>query len=174
MMGLVQFGRKAEKRLHAVSGALNWVGMVFLVVMVLTVTVDVGGHYLFRKQLTGSIDFVELMMVIVVFLGLGYCAAQEGNVRVDVVYARLSKRVQASLDILTFAASTFIFALITWRLAARAWNIIQEPLSGPSTGTLQIPHMPFIWLAVVGSLLLCLELLTNFVRSVARIRQVNQ
>ena len=172
-MGLVRFGQKAEKRLHTVSRALNWVAMAFLVVMVLTVTVDVGGHYLFKKPLTGSTDFVELMMVIVVFLGLGYCAALEGNVRVDVVHARLPKRVQAGLDIFTFAASTFIFALITWRLTARAWNIVQEPLSGPSTGTLQLPHLPFIWLAAAGSLLLCLELLTTFLHSIARLRQVD-
>jgi len=172
-MGLVRFGQKTEKRLHTVSRTLNWVSMFFLVVMVLTVTVDVGGHYLFKKPLTGSTDFVELMMVIVVFLGLGYCAALEGNVRVDVVHARLPKRVQAGLDIFTFAASTFIFALITWRLAARAWNIVQNPLAGPSTGTLQIPHIPFIWLAVAGSLLLCLELLTTFLHSIARLRQVD-
>lgn len=172
-MGLVRFGQKAEKRLHTVSRTLNWVGMAFLVVMVLTVTVDVGGHYLFKRPLTGSTDFIEVMMVIVVFLGLGYCAALGGNVRVDVVHARLPKRVQAGLDIFTFAASTFIFALITWRLTARAWNIIQEPLSGPSTSTLQIPHMPFIWLAAAGSLLLCLELLTSFLRSITRLRQVD-
>jgi TRAP-type C4-dicarboxylate transport system permease small subunit len=172
-MAQVRFGQKTENWMHTVSRAINWVGMVFLVVMVLTVTVDVGGHYLFHKPLTGSTDFVELMMVIVVFLGLGYCTALGGNVRVDVVHSRLPKRVQASLDIVTFAASTFIFALITWRLAARAWNIIQEPLSGPSTGTLQIPHFPFIWLAAAGSLLLCLELLINVIHSVARIRQTD-
>lgn len=172
-MGLVRFGQETEKRLHTVSRALNWVAMAFLVVMVLTVTVDVGGHYLFQRPLTGSNDFVELMMVIVVFLGLGYCAAVEGNVRVDVVHSRLPKRVQAGLDIFTFAASTFIFALITWRLATRAWNIIQEPLSGPSTGTLQIPHLTFIWLAAAGGLLLCLELLINIVHSVARVRQTD-
>jgi TRAP-type C4-dicarboxylate transport system permease small subunit len=172
-MKLVRFGKKAEKWLHSINGALNWVSMVFVVIMVLTVTVDVGGHYLFHKPLTGSTDFVELMMVIVVFLGLGYCASVEGNVRVDVVHARLSKRVQTSLDIFTFAASTLIFALITWRLGARAWNIIQEPLSGPSTGTLQLPHLPFIWLAAAGSLLLCLELLTSFLHHIARIRKVD-
>lgn len=172
-MGLVRFGQKMEKWLHTVSRTLNWVSMVFLVVMVLTVTVDVVGHYLLKRPLTGSLDFIELMMVIVVFLSLGYCAALGGNVRVDVVYARLPKRVQAGLDIFTFAASTFIFALITWRLTARAWSIIQEPLSGPSTSTLQIPHLSFIWLAVAGSLLLCLELLTSFLHSIARIRQVD-
>jgi TRAP-type C4-dicarboxylate transport system permease small subunit len=172
-MKLVRFGQIMEKWLHAVSGALSWVSMVILVFMVLTVTVDVGGHYLFKKPLTGSTDFVELMMVIVVFLGLGYCAALGGNVRVDVVHTRLPKRVQASLDIFTFAASTLIFALITWRMAARAWNIIQEPLSGPSTGTLQIPQLPFIWLAAAGSLLLSLELLTNFLHSIARVRQAD-
>jgi len=173
MLGLVRFGQKAEKWLHTVSRILNWVAMLFLVVMVLTVTIDVGGHYLFKHPLTGSLDFVELMMVIVVFCGLGYCAASEGNVRVDVIHARLPKRVQAGLDIFTFAVSTFIFALITWRLFARAWNIIQEPLSGPGTQTLQIPHMPFIWLAAMGSLLLCLELFTTFLHSIARLRRVD-
>jgi TRAP-type C4-dicarboxylate transport system permease small subunit len=173
MLELLRFGQKAEKWLHAISRTLNWVAMVFLVVMVLTVTVDVGGHYLFKQPLTGSLDFVELMMVIVVFCSLGYCAALEGNVRVDVIHARLPKRIQAGLDIFTFAASTFIFTLITWRLFARAINIIHEPITGPGTQTLQIPHMPFIWLAGVGSLLLCLELFTTFLHSIARLKRVD-
>jgi TRAP-type C4-dicarboxylate transport system permease small subunit len=170
-MAQVRFGQKAENWLHSISRALNWVSMVFVVIMVLTVTVDVGGSYLLNKPLTGSMDIVELMMVIIVFLGLGYCAAEEGNVRVDVLHARLPRRLQAGLDIFTFTASLVIFALITWRLVARAWNIIQEPLSGPVTGTLQIPHAPFIWLAVGGSLILCLELLINVIHSIARVRQ---
>lgn len=173
MLGLVRLKQKAEKWLHNISRALNWVAMVVLVAMVLTVTVDVGGHYLFKRPLTGSLDFVELMMVIVVFCGLGYCAALEGNVRVDVIHARLPKRIQAVLDVFTFAASTFIFTIITWRLFVRAWNIIEEPITGPGTQTLQIPHMPFIWLAGAGSLLLCLVLFTTFLNAIARFKRVD-
>src|SRR3989304_1853145 len=157
-MKLGGLGQKAEKGLHAVSHTLNWVSMAFIVIMVLTVTLDVGGAYLFKKPLTGVIDIIELMMVVTVFLGLGYCASVNGNVRGGVLHNRLPKRAQAGVDIFTFTASLFIVVLITWRLGVRAWSVMQSP-PGPATSTLLIPHLPFIWIAVAGSLLLCLELL---------------
>jgi TRAP-type C4-dicarboxylate transport system permease small subunit len=158
-----------EKWVHSVSGALNWVSMAVIIIMVLTVTVDVGGAYLFRKPLTGSIDLVELMMVVAVFLAFAYCTSIEGNVRVDVLYSHLPGRLRAGLDVFTYAASLYIMVVITWRIADRAWNVMHNP-PGPATGTLMLPHLPFIWLASAGCLLLCLELLIVIVRAIPRIR----
>jgi len=169
-MKLIRFGQNVKKGLETVSKVLNWISMVFVVLMIVLVTVDVVGHYLFHKPLTGSNDIIELMMVVTVFCSLGYCAFYDGNVRVDVIYGRLSKRIQTCLDVFSFAGSTLIFTLITWRLGVRAWNIVQNPLSGPSTGTLEIPHLSFMWLATFCSLILCLILLMKLINSIVRLK----
>jgi len=143
-MKISQFYQKLEKGLHKSSQALNWVSVITVALMILVVTVDVFANYVFSKPFTGSNDIVELMMVVTVFGSLAFCAFTDGNVRVDIIYGRLSKRVKACLDIVSFAGSTFIFSLITWRLGFRAWNIVQNPLSGPTTGTLGIPHLTFM------------------------------
>jgi TRAP-type C4-dicarboxylate transport system permease small subunit len=171
-MKMSQFYQKLEKGLYRSSQALNWVSIITIALMTLVVTVDVFANYLFSKPFTGSNDIVELMMVVTVFCSLAYCAFTDGNVQVDIIYGRLSKRVKACLDIVSFAGATFIFTLITWRLGLRAWNIVQNPLSGPTTGTLGIPHLSFIWLATFCSCLLCLVLLIKFINSIIRLKAV--
>ena len=168
-MSLSQLGSKIEQGTHKVSKTINLVGVAILFLMMLVVTTDVLGRYLFSRPLPGAFDTIELMMVILVFFSLAYCAALEGHVRVDVFHSRLNKRNQAILDSVTFAAGAFIIALICWRLAARAWGIVLEP-PGPRTLMLQIPHWPFLFVAAVGSLLFCLELIIHFFRSLTRVK----
>ena len=147
------------------SRTINIIGMVMLILMMLVVAIDVTGRYLFNKPLPGSIDIVELLMVIVVFFALAYCG--EGHLRVDIVYGHLPKRVQLILDCITFAAGVFIVALISWQLFARAWNIFVDP-PGPHTLNLNVPIWPFLCVAGVGSLIFCLELLARLFHYVNR------
>ena len=135
----------------------------------LSVTVDVIGRYAFNRPFTGAFDIIEMMMVVLIFSGLAYCAAEGGHVRVEVIYARLPKVIQANLDKITSAGSVFIIGLITWRLGIRAWDNALE-LLGPSTITLEIPHWPFILVAAVGSGLLCFVLLIQFFHFLTRVR----
>jgi TRAP-type C4-dicarboxylate transport system permease small subunit len=168
---LKQLGEKVEQWTHKVSRTINLLGVAVLFLMMLVVAADVIGRYVFNRPLTGAFDTVELMMVILVFFSLAYCAAADGHVRVDVLHSRLPKRIQANLDSITFAASAFIVGLIFWRLVTRAGGVFLEapgPSTLPATLTLKIPHWPFIFLAAAGSLLFCLELLIYFFHSLTR------
>ena len=170
---LKQLGSKIEQWIHKVSRVINMIGVTFLFLMMLVVAVDVIGRYAFNRPFVGAFDAVELMMVILVFFGIAYCASLDGHVRVDVLHSRVPKRVQAYLDSITFAASAFIVALIFWRLVTRAGGIFTEapgPSTLPSTLTLNIPYWPFMFLAAAGCLLFCLELIIRFFHAVTRTR----
>jgi TRAP-type C4-dicarboxylate transport system permease small subunit len=168
-MRLKQLGERVEQGLHVASGALNWIGAIVLFAMVLLVTADVTGRYVLNRPVTGSNDFIVLMMIVVVFCGLAYCATLDRHVRVDVIYGWLPRRIQENLDSVTSAISTLILGLITWQVGVRVWRIVVDP-PGPLTQTWLIPFLPFICLAAVGSLLLSLELLTEFFHSLTRRR----
>jgi TRAP-type C4-dicarboxylate transport system permease small subunit len=161
---------RMERLVHRASWSLQVVSRALMFFMALFVAVDVVGRYVFNKPFKGSTDLVELMMGVAIFFGLAYCASQDGHTRVDVVYTHLPVRAQAYLDVFTFAASLFIYALITWQLSARVWYSIVEPERGTVTDLLRIPHMPVICLAALGSAVLCLELLVRIIRSAARTR----
>jgi TRAP-type C4-dicarboxylate transport system permease small subunit len=169
-MRLGQLGSQIEQGIHKTSRGINYLGLLVLFLMMLLVAFDVLGRYIFNSPFIGTFDSIEMMMVVVVFCGLAYCTMEEGHVRVDVVLGRLSRRTKAIINIITYIPSIFIVALITWRLGARAWSILQN-LPGPATSTISIPHWPLIIMATIGSFLFLLQLIVYLFRSVKQTRK---
>ena len=163
-MKLKILGLRAEETVHKITRAASLVPVTIIFLMMLMVTVDVGGRYLFNRPLTGTMDFIEMAMVIVVFLGLAQCNLVKGNIRVDVIYSRLPERLRWVLDRFGTLASIFIFALVTWQLTVRGLHYIMEP-PGSMTMLLHIQHSYFMLIAALGSLVLCLELVVDFFRN---------
>jgi TRAP-type transport system small permease protein len=160
-----------ERLVGRINNGLRTISMTLLFFMMLFVAADIIGRFFFNKPFKGSTDLIELMMGVVVFSGIAYCAQKDGHARVDVLYNHFPQRFQALLDILTFGASLFVYALIAWKLFARAWAFLVNPAMGPSTDTLHIPHVYFILFAGLGSFVLCLQLLIHIMRSAARVRK---
>lgn len=150
---------KAVRIFHGITRLARSVAMALMTVMMLFVAFDVMGRYFFNKPLKGSSDFVELMLGVVVFFSMAYCTQKSGDARVDLLYSRLTVKLKAALDSITFSAALFLYLLIAWRLAARAWGYLREPMTSPVTDLLGIPYWPFLFLAAIGSALLCLELI---------------
>jgi len=157
-MSIKQIGKQIEHGIHQSSRTISLVSIVVLFGMMLVQTVDVIGRYAFDKPLKISYDMIEVMMALLVFWSLSYCASLNSHIRVDLIISRLSRQVSETLDRITFGASAFILALITWRLSSRAWTILQNP-PGPVTLTLHIPYWPLLIAASLGCFLFCLEYL---------------
>jgi TRAP-type C4-dicarboxylate transport system permease small subunit len=166
-MWLKSVALKIEKGIHTASQKLCWLSMIILFLMMLFITTDVFGRYLFKSPITGSIDFITVMMVILVFPSLAYVTSEKGHVRTDILYDRFPKRGQGGVDIINSLFSIILVVLITWQLGARAWSFIQHP-PGISTNYFQWPHLPFICLASAGCALMSLELILWLFHSVNR------
>jgi TRAP-type C4-dicarboxylate transport system permease small subunit len=69
----------------AATRSLSGVGVLALLIMVLWTVLDVVTRYALAKPLSGSIDLVEVALVLVVFLALPECFRREEQVTVDVV-----------------------------------------------------------------------------------------
>jgi TRAP-type C4-dicarboxylate transport system permease small subunit len=164
---------KIELFIHTVCKAFALVSVVFLFLMMIFIAVDVVGRYILNMPIPGSIDFVTVMMVLLVFPAFGYLTSQDGHVRTDILFDRLSKRWQGIFDIFNSLLSIFLIVCITWQLGARAWSIIKNP-PGISTSYFQWPHLPFIILAAVGMGLMTLEMFIWFFHSVNRARGVEK
>lgn len=162
---------KIEQSIHTVCKAFSLVSVLFLFIMMMFIAIDVVGRYVFNAPIPGSIDFVTVMMVLVVFPAFGYLTAQDGHVRTDILFDRLSKRWRGIFDIVNSLFSLFLIVCITWQLGARAWSIIKNP-PGISTSYFQWPHLPFIIIATVGVGLMCLEMFIWFFNSVDLARGV--
>ena len=95
----------------ASSRVLTWVGSLALLTMTLWTVTDVVTRYALSKPLKGSIDQVEVTLVLVVFLALPECFLRDEQVTVDVVDHMVAPRWVELLK-LTGASATMVFLLI--------------------------------------------------------------
>ena len=148
-----------NKVVRPLSRAANYGGSVFLFLLMLLVVVHVIGRYLFKLPIPGAVQFIQFSMVFVVFLGLGYCAVQQGNVSVDLLVARLPRRARAIIDAITCFLSIGIVSLITWQGVIQGMNLWR---SGAVSGTPQVPYFPFFIVLVFGCGVFTLVLVADF------------
>lgn len=143
---------------RTVRGVSVVAASAMIAMMFLTGT-DVTLRYIFNSPLPGSMELTEFMMVIVVALGLSYCALQMGHVRVDVVVSRLPKRAQVVMNTIASFVFLGLFILITWQTVPRVKAMIDVQLRSQVMG---IPVPPFALVVTAGGAVLCLVLLRDF------------
>ena len=126
---------------------------------------DVSLRYCFGLPIKGSVELVEQMMVVVVFLAVAYTASQKGHVAIELLVSRFPQRVQAVIDFFTYLLCLGLVSLIIWRSAVRAYYVM---LHHYVTWVLGVPIYPFVFLISLGCALLAIVLLANLLDSLAR------
>ena len=110
-------------------------------------------------------------MVCIVFLGIAWCALNDGHISVDIITGKLSKRGRALLNgfdnILTFALAL----IIAWRSYLEAVSAKKIDVTSPLLG---IPRYPFIYVTAFGFLLLFFAALILFIRNVKSVKDANE
>jgi TRAP-type transport system small permease protein len=165
-VGQDKYAKEKSKFSHLVSRLFNYGGAGFLFILMLLVMVHVIGRYIFAFPLPGSVELIEFLMVLVVFLGLADCAYHRGHVAVDLFVDLLPKQVQAVINTLTYLLSIGIVSLLTWQTAVQVKLLWQ---SGHVSGVLHIPHYPFAIVMVLGWAAFDLVLVVQFFENIGRI-----
>ncbi|MFH1489386.1 MAG: TRAP transporter small permease, partial [Pseudomonadota bacterium] len=130
--------------------------------MVVVIFMNVIGRYVFRKPIQGTVEIVELALVVTVFFAMAYTEVVHGHVTMDEVVARFPRRVRSVLlSIMYFAAAAFFF-IMGWRDAVLGVSYLKPIVR--VTDILQIPIAPFIFVISLGAALFGLELLMNGLR----------
>ena len=153
---------KVEKGIHALVKALSWVAVIALSGMILFVVGNILTRFFLRKPIPGTIELVELIAVVVVFLAIGYTELRRGHISIEMLTVRLSPRTRSVLaSTMYFLSAVFAFVM-GWRGAVLAWSYIFPTFR--ESYVLSIPFSPFIFVIAFGSLLLGLEHLIHVFR----------
>ena len=164
-MSVEQIVTAIEKVVHPLSRLFNYGGFGFLFLLMLLVVAHVIGRYVLVFPIPGSVELIEFLMVLVVFLGLAECAVQRGNVSVDLFVDLMPKNAQVVIDAFTSLLSIAIVSLITWQSAIQVKLLYQ---SGHTSGVLHIPHYPFAIVMVLGWAAFDLVLIGHFFEFLGR------
>jgi len=126
------------------------------------------GNILLRvvwKPILGTYDFVGFIGAILIAFAIAYCAVLRGHIQVELLVARFPERVQAIIGSITGILSFGIFALITWQcvvLGNNMWRL------GQVSATAHLPFSPYIYGIGFGCALLCLVILVDLIKSLAK------
>jgi TRAP-type C4-dicarboxylate transport system permease small subunit len=131
-------------------------GSVFLVGMMILIVANII-YRTFGHVIKGSYELSELFIVVTASFALGYAALHKSHVDVQIVVAKLPKRLQNILAIVTSFLSIGAWAAMTWA----GTLILLDRWSTEETEMLLIPYFPFRLVLIVGLSLITLVYLID-------------
>ena len=137
-------------------------GQVALVAVMLLIVTNVVVRIPW-KPLPGTVEIVELLGAILLGLGIAYCQQMKSHIFVSVLVDRFSPRTQAFIDTLTGILALLVNTLLARQIFLYGSRMMAR---GYSTGHLEIPLYPFIYLVSLGFFILTLVLLKDLLKSV--------
>jgi len=154
---------RLEKFLNHVAGG------IILTAMMLLVTADVLGRYLFDRPVHGTNELTEFMMVGLLYFTLAHTQSLKAHIRVDMLVAVFPRRARLLCEAVTYFLGFILFSLITWQslaAAGQAWKI------GETTfGLILFPLFPAKVLVPIGSFFLSLRFLFDFFAGMKNLRR---
>ncbi len=128
-------------------------------VMMLLVVANVVGRYLFNTPLTGTLEFTESLLVIIIFLSVGLTQYDGGHIRVNLVTRRLPKRLARGLSVMAMLCGCAFF---TW-CAYAAWIYAMQSYSfgEQEWGEVVFPLWPMKFVVFFGIVLLAFQFLLD-------------
>jgi TRAP-type transport system small permease protein len=132
---------------------------VVLTALALFTFADVIMRYVFNAPIVGSIDIIELMLVVVVSLALPYAGRSQGHIVVDLVPDYRSALATRARDALGRLLPAVIFALLAWQAWLRGDD---AAMMGEASNMLEIPFQPFFYVLAAGSAVYAIALLFEF------------
>ena len=156
---------KLERMIGGAARIIDYAGRIGFFGMMLLVTLNVFMRYFFTS-ISGTYDYVQLITASSVAAAIAFTAYEKGNIEIEMLMQRFSKRVQSimaaimSLIVMVFFGLS-IFELIP--LAAKLRKAREVTMSA------YIPLYPFIYWVAVAIAIMTLVMFIHFVRSVMRI-----
>lgn len=159
---------KFEKFNRWLSNWCEWIGLAALLVMMTVTCIDVVGSKLFHRPLLGSIDMVQLSQIVAISFAAGIAQILGRHVQVEFVYDLLPRRAQELIDSVWSVLSLGLFIVVIWRL----WVLGNSfKTTGEYTATAYIPLYPFAYALAVACIPVCLVLILEFLKSLAKREQ---
>ena len=103
------------KIIDAIPRIAGLVAMGVLFLMMMLTVADVVLRAILNKPIIGATEIIEQMMVAVVFLGLGWCALQGKQIRVELFASRYTPGTQRVVDLMVYFVGMILVAMTCWR-----------------------------------------------------------
>jgi TRAP-type mannitol/chloroaromatic compound transport system permease small subunit len=151
-----------------ITQALNVLGTLLIVAIMLLVNADVIGRSLFDKPISGVPEMVSMSIVAIVFLQIAHTFRQGRLTRTDALPSlvqRKSPRARALMEIvfsLGAAAIVLQLLLASWPLFIKSW--VRKTYEG-TIGDFTAPVWPVKLIILIGCAALIVQLIIHLLRA---------
>ena len=122
---------------------------------------SVGGRKFFASPLAGYVDYIEVIMPLIAFMGVAFVQRDGGHIRMDILIGQLKGRVLWAAELISvLLILLLILALIwgSWSHFDRSFDFSKPLWSRDSTIDISIPIWPSKLLVPVAFSVLALRL----------------
>ena len=157
--------RKLSAVVHFIDSLNDRLGKIFsflIVVMMGIMMWEVVLRYVFTAPTKWASEMTGYVYGAHFILGGAYVLLHRAHISMDAVYARLSLRVKAILDVITFPLFLFLAIILVWKgwiLFSNSFALLEH-----SVTMAEIPYYPFKLMIPVGGFLLLIQGLAKFTR----------
>jgi TRAP-type C4-dicarboxylate transport system permease small subunit len=148
--------------------ALLWLGLIAGFLMMMHVTVDVIGRYVFNRPLEGTTEIVAAYyMVLVAYLPWAWLASRDGHIVAGIFQRVGSPRFDFWLEI---AVKIFTAVCICVFVYQTFWTALRQTGAGEVwlAGTMYIPVWPSRWVLPVSGAFMAVYLVLRVISDVTR------
>jgi TRAP-type C4-dicarboxylate transport system permease small subunit len=153
----------AFQRLYRAYGTLlracGLISAIATFVMMLLVVANVIGRYLLNKPLTGTLEFTESLLVIIIFLAVALTQYDGGHIRVILFTRRLRRPWARALTVFSMLCGCAFFtwcAYAAWDFAVQAWSFNEQ-----EWGEVVFPLWPMKFVVFIGIAMLAFQFLLD-------------
>ncbi len=165
-----KFKNETKIKVGFYSKLLRWLttGSGFaIMIMMLYITGDVAGRYLFLSPLPASFEISQMIMIFISFWALAHVQARGEHLRLGFFIQLFPSWGQTILNILASTIGVFIFVIITWQ--ATDWGI-KGLLSGEyEQGYWRFPLGPPRLVLAIGALIATIQFFLDLIRQIGQL-----
>lgn len=147
---------------HWMMSALNMLGAVWVVLIMLLITADVSGRAFFNAPLFGVPEIVKISVVGLVWCMMAHTLKIGAHLRSTILLDRMSPAAKRWVEILSCLMGVVMFALIVysgWDQMIEAWMIGEFEGEEP----VRVPTAPVRSLVLIGAALTSIQFLVMLV-----------
>jgi TRAP-type C4-dicarboxylate transport system permease small subunit len=153
--------------LNKTTNWTNYIAAVFVFILMLYVSFDVIGRFVFNRPLPGAYELAVSLMAFIVFLGLAHGEQIKIHIRLTDVKMRLTPRWGHGLDVFAYAIGVFLFSLIVYQ--SWSWAILSWTKKDYMEGQMNFPFFPSKFAAAFGMTFLLIWFILELVKGIIRL-----
>ena len=138
---------RLEGRIKNVLRVCQYVGVGFIIALMILTVANSVGRYGFDQPILGTIELSQYLLLTSAFLVGAYTMIVKSHVSVGIIVDRFSERTQAIIDSFTYIFGLAVTIAAVWQSLSRGIYIMH---AGQATAILGIPNFPFYYIIAAG------------------------